>query len=581
MKLKHLFFGALIPMLGTALMSCSSEEPNGGQTSGKEGNLHAKIQLYLPTGTRSFTTPDDENDYEWPTNSSDGYEIGQSRENNVKEVTVVLAVSDGGKYKPVAVSTTSAQPVTPVDDQAPVFSILFRQDEIVEAAGQEVYIFAFCNASEIVSESALSTDDFVDHIINLTSADKETGIWKSGSFLMANAPNTAIPTKTLPAKESLAKDYNTPEKALDLGVVDVARAASRFDFKQTDTNLYPVFDVNEENKVEGNQMADVKMLAIAPINIAREFYLLPRVSNDGTDTNWKLCGVEHRNNWVVSPNWDNKTGSLSDNPILAKYFYQSPVHTYTDETYYKFDYLSTFAGEDDDDANWGSSLSADQKQGYKIWRYVTENTLPSIASQNKAISTGVLFKAEIVNPKAGSTLAEAMATGRDIYSYNGTIYGNVVALRKVAASLVETAPLHIAFKSVFGDAPLQRDEEGNFLMADETLTDCTSTANNGTFKIYRATNEGGNYHYYVYYLYRNRHNDNGRPNERGLMEFATVRNNIYKLAVTTVNEFGHPGDPGDDPDPEDPDDPDEDTKTYLKVSCRVVPWMVRVNNIEF
>lgn len=63
------------------------------------------------------------------------------------------------------------------------------------------------------------------------------------------------------------------------------------------------------------------------------------------------------------------------------------------------------------------------------------------------------------------------------------------------------------------------------------------------------------------------------------MEFATVRNNVYKLYVEKINQFGHPGNPDDDPDPEDPDDPDESDKVYFKVSVRVLPWVVRVNNI--
>ena len=65
------------------------------------------------------------------------------------------------------------------------------------------------------------------------------------------------------------------------------------------------------------------------------------------------------------------------------------------------------------------------------------------------------------------------------------------------------------------------------------------------------------------------------------MEFATVRNNVYKLSVTKVSDFGHTNDPKDDPDPENPEDPDETPKTYFQVSCRVLPWIVRINNIPF
>ena len=73
------------------------------------------------------------------------------------------------------------------------------------------------------------------------------------------------------------------------------------------------------------------------------------------------------------------------------------------------------------------------------------------------------------------------------------------------------------------------------------------------------------------------------------MEFAVVRNNVYKLAVTKVNRFGHPTpptgptdpDPDPDPDPIDPEDPDESVNYYFNVTVKVLPWTVRINNIEF
>ncbi len=65
------------------------------------------------------------------------------------------------------------------------------------------------------------------------------------------------------------------------------------------------------------------------------------------------------------------------------------------------------------------------------------------------------------------------------------------------------------------------------------------------------------------------------------MEFAVVRNNVYKLAVTNINRLGHPRISDNNPDPVDPDDPDEKGDVYLTVSVEVLPWTVRVNNIEF
>ena len=91
----------------------------------------------------------------------------------------------------------------------------------------------------------------------------------------------------------------------------------------------------------------------------------------------------------------------------------------------------------------------------------------------------------------------------------------------------------------------------------------------------------GNWGYYCYYFYWNRHNDNGNNGLMGVMEFATVRNNVYKLAVTGLRRLGHPENPENDPEPIIPDDPDEEDVVYMDVKIEVLPWVVRVNNIEF
>lgn len=87
--------------------------------------------------------------------------------------------------------------------------------------------------------------------------------------------------------------------------------------------------------------------------------------------------------------------------------------------------------------------------------------------------------------------------------------------------------------------------------------------------------------YEVLYYYWNRHNDNGQDGVMGPMEFAVVRNNVYKLSVTGVHKFGHPTDEENDPDPEEPNHPDESSNVYFSVTARVLPWVVRINNIEF
>lgn len=91
----------------------------------------------------------------------------------------------------------------------------------------------------------------------------------------------------------------------------------------------------------------------------------------------------------------------------------------------------------------------------------------------------------------------------------------------------------------------------------------------------------GGWGYYCYYYYWNYHNDNGDNGTMGPMEFAVVRNNVYKLAVTNIKRLGHPRIAANDPDDPKPDDPDEKSDIYMTVSVQIIPWVVRVNNIEF
>ena len=87
--------------------------------------------------------------------------------------------------------------------------------------------------------------------------------------------------------------------------------------------------------------------------------------------------------------------------------------------------------------------------------------------------------------------------------------------------------------------------------------------------------------YYCYYYYWNRHNDNGNDGVMGPMEFAVVRNNVYKLAVTEIKKLGHPRVPLNDPESPTPNTPDEKENVYITVDAKVLPWVVRVNNIKF
>lgn len=574
MNFKKLLVAALPAML---LASCASDEPGvntGGEST--KGGLYATIKLDVP-GSRSETTETHGEN----TNSNAGYEVGKPYENNINNVTIVLATLENNVYKAQTYGTYTSNSAAPSPTEDNVYTIQFQDTLISELATKEVYIFAYCNTT-LDENNFKAGEDLTVMESQMTSAATNQGIWKKGNFMMVNAPNRDIPTYNMPDKNTLLNNYNSPEKALNLGTVDVARTAARFDYKPAnDNNLYDIVDVNKPENV----VAQIEMVSMAPFNIAKDFYTLPRVSDDGTSTGWEICGDEVYNrvtgvgNYVVTPNYADKIANSITS--LAGNYYEafSGLANYEALTMYANIKEWYATADNDNDENW----TATDKDGYKIWRYVTENTIPQIDKQRKGITTGVVFKGRLTNPAEGSLMASAMNNHKPIYFYNGTCYGDIANLRRVVANLDPSATMRQKFERVFAGKnylKFSTNDQGErvYEVLDNDLVDATSAENNSTFKIIRPSADN---QYYVYYVYYNRHNDNGNNNSMGVMEFATVRNNVYKLSVTKVSDFGHTNDPKDDPDPENPEDPDETPKTYFQVSCRVLPWIVRINNIPF
>ena len=126
------------------------------------------------------------------------------------------------------------------------------------------------------------------------------------------------------------------------------------------------------------------------------------------------------------------------------------------------------------------------------------------------------------------------------------------------------------------------DTETNGTVVAETLKNMRKAITDAGITIFQSSNdddfEAG---YYCYYYYWNRHNDNGRNGSMGPMEFDVVRNNVYKLSIDKIARLGHPRIPENDPNNPTPDTPDESDEIYLAVRMEIVPWVVRLNSIQF
>lgn len=591
--------------LAMSLWSCSSDNAPDQRTDVPDGDVFASLRLSFGRGTRSGTTEAGDGN---PSQSDAGFEYGQADENKVQSVLIVLAIKDEttGKYSYItdsgickAFEIEGEGPSSYIPGKNnPLYRLKFSTTKLAEYAEKEVNVFAYCNPSaDLVKKITTATGELswdIDMQRVIVSADKAE-IWNAGNFLMTNGLPATV---TLPSSHDMEHTYNKITSPFDLGNVMVERVAARFDFasytfkddknQNLAPNTFPIYeyvgennvgwDGKEENPNPANPPAKpqgslelqgfVTIDALSLFNEAKNFYYIPRVAaNEGQGqnaaanlSNITVLGQETTTNWVVSPS--NKeffyplTGSPLPNPDSFTY---TPVE-------------QILQGGADSDDGWNMPGSQ-ERPNYRIWRYTTENTPSSVVGQKEGVSTGVLVRGTI-SANAGTTLGTAITSKRPIYCHEGIMYGNLSQLEAYIAKHPRSVA-SIAFQTDFGiKIDLTKyDTEAKILkfFEDTNVTDLEESGKN--LDVFRISSDGK---YHVYYYYKNRHNDNGNNTVMGPMEFATVRNNVYKMRVTNIYRWGNPGDK-----PTDPNNPDEDPEVYFRVEVVVLPWAVRINDIEF
>ena len=510
-----------------AMVGCNKEPQVGpGQGLNSEDKVYMEFSIQTLT-TRSGTDQTGDTN----SNANPDYEVGKDSENAISKVDVVLR--NGSTY----VSATVANPVidntTDTKNGVQKWIATFNSDQLATNTNYQVYIYANCDAKQDVDAvSNASIDEMTE----------ENNFWMTNAY----APNVVN-------FASYSTDKNNPTL---LGEHYVERAMARFDYM-------PKGPYTLQEK-DGQPTVQVNLTEAALINQSKEFYLLRRVSNDGTATNWTVGGVETPANYVVDTDYAAKAGGyaegLADNfdyhmTAPAGWAWKSIVKT--DEWV-----ADNWNGVGDGNTNNDDDHTLNE---YYVWQYCKENTIPGVNNQVNGLSTGIVFKGEL----SGSAVPQ---NGTEpIYVFENVLYGTW-------AQVVEAAKTTTSEALKFAVSVCNTATEGE----NGTVTNTAKSADilkTAGFTGYTPVN--GKYH--VYYYYWNRHNDNGNNQNMDKMEFAVVRNNVYKLCVDSIERFGHPTPGGTDPDPDpvDPTDPDEQKDYYFSVTVKVLPWVVRVNHIEF
>lgn len=554
----YLFMAMGIAM---AFSACSDEidlsANNEESTEESTSQVFMQFSLELPAVSRSSTTSDDDDNY---VSSDAGVEIGKDYENQVSEVLVVITDATDDKF----ITGSTVTNLIPTGSNT-TYVVPFNTNKLVNYVEKPVNIYVYCNPTSELKKGLESEDGIdVNATYTLTSATDET-IWsitdgdnntKNGHFLMTNADGDY--ERTLPAN---LDNYKVESNPFDLETIKVERAAARFDYKSSVADeTYTLME--DEN---GDPEVTITLTDMALVNLSKEFYYLRRVSADGTSTNATIGGTETNTNYVVDTDYEWKGKYSEETTDKASHFFYVYNPNSASTTDYAWTSISSLTSEDNDES-WNSGENAnDNRKGYKIWRYATENTIPAqVSNQKKGITTGVVFKGEIQG--ATEDMKTLLNGTNTVYVFDNILWGTWNDV-KTAAEAKEDDKITLS-NPALAVAYNKATKEG--------YTDAKAVA--AGFTIFKPNTAGK---YEVLYYYWNRHNDNNNNGSMGPMEFAVVRNNVYKLSVTGVNKFGHPTNPGDDPDPENPEDPDEEDDVYFKVAVEVLPWVVRINDIKF
>lgn len=723
--------------------SSDTLDPNGStdaiQVDPNEG-VYLTVNFDLPSekGTRSYTDGDDSSSGGTEVGTDD-----ENAVKNVAIVLTTftnqfIAYATTEKIETVGSTgrsyrTTSKFSKTDLVNYYSQDEDMFKVDE--QTGAHKINVFVFCNPTEslINTLNELSSDS--ENWFNITGSwddttpDTNNMIWKPGRFLMSNA---SIATRLFPASlddwdkfSSESSPFNLSginnfgrpneiDNLTDRGNIYVERTAARYDFRDgavikpynKEDKEYNGFAAQSYHVLLDSDMSplvDVYLGKMCLVNMNKNYYYLRRVSNngrpfglrpDGTDNNLTLCGPE-------LPWYDNDHGSDIGTPgnyvvdaeaewkYYGNYGNQGPSSGFAGKfSYPLFDENGVLDNVDTSNDRWHTRMVSEVLNGttndnsgnYKVWRYLTEGTIPGINSQKNGVSNGIVFKGQIRPARSENSTddyytkqllkalelvknqtEEQVANNPLIFKYGGHLYCGWDHIKRMAIYLAMkdlkknaegqweiTLDRSVGlYNAVFGvinsansgnnennDATENTENKGNtggFGSINISITgDDPSTANffieNGTgnvtivdklpmndqcpdayfgewdhdggyvvepyekfrdavvrnkITIYQESYDEalGGWAYYCYYYYWNRHNDNGMNGAMGAMEFAVVRNNVYKLAVIKLSDLGHPRIIANDPDAPDPNTPDEKADLYITVTCTTLPWVVRVNNI--
>lgn len=547
-------------LMASLAAGCAQEDigttPTGG--GGMSASSYVSFSFASPQGapTRSNNPTGGE--------KGDGDETGQNYENEIKTAVAFFyqgdkgVNSDGNTSINAAVSFTVGNYTTPGNGIDRTYTTSPQQVDL-ENGTYNVIVVANPGADWWTGKS-LTLAAVRNHI--------QTTAWTaSGSdysdFVMTSAADATLTLNSNPE--------NDPAKA----TVNVERMAARLDYKATGT--YKCDDPAYSG-------ATVEITGAALVNnLTAGSYMLKRVAStvDGVPTYLgdETADAGVQTNYVLDPWTADKTSANNSFTIGGE------ANKTAKDLYGEW-----FGNISQDPNHWAAYVQpgTEVTVGTETWQrigYTLENTTAADAAGSD-YSTGVVFKAKfypkgVANYQNGATFfalgnrlfasMEDMMTyvyGADFSQFDNKIDActDWAAVKNFAASLLDNDPS--GYKAFLNDQLNGKDESVTLIESDKEslkwsaymLSKCgySASLNNNVYSVTLDQNEDtstrealqpyGTRTYedaICYYTWWVRHSNDNDDTKKGIMEYAIVRNNIYKLTVNSIYSLGGPV-PGED-----------------------------------
>lgn len=545
-RLKYMSMMGLAALLLTTWSACSDDTDIPGGENPEEARAYTTVTIAVPNGvaeTRAGTTTADTDDNTTEAGSEDEYKVKTA---NLYLFPGGAGSSFGSATLKEIISINQFTQMTA--STADAKTIVWTSKKTALTPGDyRIYIVVNGTVNGVTdgSKNSLTEADFLAK----TTADA-TGVIAAvpeAGLVMASRSPKSDNMNTLPyIAQTITKD---PEQTIAatvermMGKITVTAGGANV---ASAANVYTSF--SSTVTAIGN-ITNITLKGYYVVNARKEGYYFRHVDKESTATN-PLTEANYGNSttslpYVVDPKTYSKTYSGTPAALAGSYadWYLQGSGA--------FDLLSFGSFGGTYTAMPGYSSAAAET---KVAAYCHENTMLKDKQKN-GYTTGIVFKAEIapskmMQKKAGIGGVEENSTFTsmsEIFYHSGIFYKDIAALK-----------------------------EAGVLLADGTTSSSASGApadlkKNDVQCFKKGSADGKFVCYYPYWIKHIPSDDVAED----VMEFGIVRNNVYKVTVTSIQGVGKDGVTEDIITDTETDDP---TTVLLNVKLSIKPWTVRTNS---